>query len=64
MVDFALSWSELTIREMIVCVVMVAICVIISIVRLKTGAVKEEDLLAVREAILHREMESEQQLEG
>lgn len=64
MVDFALSWSELTIREMIVCVVMVAICVIISIVQLKTGAVKEEDLLAVREAILHRAMESEQQLEG
>lgn len=64
MVDFALSWSELTIREMIVCVVLVAICVIISIVRPKTGAVKEEDLLAVREAILHRAMESEQQLEG
>lgn len=56
--------TTLAVREMIACVIIVAICVIVSVLRLKTGAVKKEDLLAVRDAIIHCAMESEQQAEA
>lgn len=48
--------------EIITCLAIVVVCVVISAVRLKTGAVKKEDLLATREAIIRRAMESEQNM--
>lgn len=55
--------TTLSTIEMITCVVLVVICIVVSVVRLKTGAVKKEDLLATREAIIHRAIESEQNAE-
>lgn len=54
--------TTLTPTEMIACVVLVMVCVLISVIRLKTGAVKREDLLAAREMIIQRALETESRI--
>ena len=51
--------TTLSPAEMVACVIMVFICVGISLHRLKTGAVKKETLLATRDAIIQRALETE-----
>lgn len=41
-------------REMVACVVVIVLCLGVSVIRLKTGAVKKEDLLAKQEEIAAR----------
>lgn len=50
-------FSTLTPSDMIVCLIIIAVCVGLAILRLKTGAVKKEDLLKKREEIATRAIE-------
>lgn len=57
----ATLFTTLSTREKITCICIIAICVFVSLIRLKTGAVKTEELIATREAITNRAIESEKE---
>ncbi len=49
---------DLSARDMMVCLGIILLCVAVAVIRLKTGAVKQEDLLAKQKAIETRALET------